>query len=241
MKPQRAFLPALRFRALSRFYDAVVALTVRNALHKRTLAEQAVVEAGEHVLDLGCGTGTLSILIQRFQPGCDVTALDADAEMLDQARRKARRQGAAIRLVQGLAQDRHFPEAHFDCVLSSLFFHHLDRLTKERTLLEVHRILRPGGRLHLVDWGKPANPVMAWTFRLVRILDGFDVTEDNVQGRLPALLRAAGFENVEVRGRMNTVFGTLEFLSAGKQYPDGNTEPGRMADGGRGDPRLGSG
>ncbi|MBI2970218.1 MAG: class I SAM-dependent methyltransferase [Gammaproteobacteria bacterium] len=210
------FLPALRFRSLNRLYDSVATLAVRDLAHKRSLVVQANIRPGERVLDVGCGTGTLSILISEFQPQSEITGLDADPGMLAIARRKASRRDARVQFVCALAQQSLFPSSYFDCVVSSLFFHHLHRDAKLATMKEVHRILIPGGRLHIVDWGRPANILMRSAFLCVRMLDGFVPTEDNAQGNLPNLLGQSGFDSLQRRGRMNTLFGTLEFLSAVK-------------------------
>ena len=85
----RGYLPALRFSALTRIYDPVVGLTTRERRFKELLVEQAAPAAGQRILDLGCGTGTLAIQVKRREPGAEVVGLDADPEMLGQAREKA--------------------------------------------------------------------------------------------------------------------------------------------------------
>jgi SAM-dependent methyltransferase len=147
-------------------------------------------------------------------PGANISGLDGDPKVLERARSKAVAAGAQIRFAEGLSDDLPYPDASFDRVLSSLFFHHLDRSGKERTLAEVRRVLRPGGELHVADWGRPANPLMRVLFTSIRLLDGADSTRDNVDGALPLLFTEAGLEDARVRGGLSTVYGTLAFYSA---------------------------
>jgi SAM-dependent methyltransferase len=85
-------------------------------------------------------------------------------------------------------------------------------------LAEVERVLKPGGRLHVADWGKPSDPLMAALFFGVRAFDGFEATADNVRGALPALFEEAGLVNAAERQRLRTVLGTLTLYSASKAF-----------------------
>lgn len=210
------YVSALRFRWLTRFYDPVVAVTTREAIFRRRLLDQANLQAGQRVLDLACGSGTMAALIKRRYPQVSVTGLDGDPEILTLARAKARGAGMEIHFDQGLSNALPYGEAEFDVVFSSLFFHHLDSDSKARALQEAIRVLRPGGTLHVCDWGRPSNFVLRLSFSFVRILDGFKVTRDNAQGRLPQMMKEAGFTDVAVTSTLNSVLGTLDFLVAGK-------------------------
>ena len=158
---ERRYLPALRFPALTRFYDPAIRLTTREETFKRRLLEQAAVGVRARVLDLGCGTGTLAIMAKRARPSADVSGLDADPEMLDRAHRKAREAELEIRFDQGLANELPYPDASFDRILSTLFLHHLRPEVKALTVAEVVRVLKPGGELHVADWGLPSDPLDA--------------------------------------------------------------------------------
>lgn len=210
------YVSALRFRGLTRFYDPVVAVTTREAIFRRRLLDQANLQAGQRVLDLACGSGTMAALIKRLYPGVSVAGLDGDPAILTLARAKAQGANLDIRFDEGLSNVLPYPAAEFDVVFSSLFFHHLDSDGKARTLQEVMRVLRPGGTLHVCDWGRPSNFALQVSFNLVRMLDGFAVTQGNAQGRLPQMMKEAGFADVAVTSTLNTVLGTLDFIVAGK-------------------------
>lgn len=215
----RRYIPALSYRWLTPVYDPVVRWTTREDAFKAALLEQASLRAGQRVLDLGCGTGTLSIRAKLSQPHALLTGVDGDPEILDRARRKAEASGAEITLDRGLAQSLPYTDGTFDAVLSSLFFHHLGRSGKVDALREAHRVLTVGGETHIADWGKPAHLFSRMAFLLVQILDGFDNTSDNVAGRLPELIREAGFSDVTETRRFVTPLGSISLYRAVKAAP----------------------
>ena len=211
-----SYIPALGFRWLTRFYDPVVRLTTREATFKQELLRQARIESGQRILDLGCGTGTLAAMVKRACPGAEVFGLDADPDALKLARAKLRTNGIEVRLDQGLASALPYSLESFDAVISSLFFHHLSFEAKQKAMLEVFRVLRPGGQFLVADWGKPSNAPMRLAFLSVQILDGFATTADNVRGLLPDLLNGAGFEKLTITNSYSTLLGTLSLYSAVK-------------------------
>ena len=119
------FVPALRFQALTRLYDPVVRLTTRERRVKKALIEAAAVPVGGTVLDLGCGTGTMTRWIKQQYPDARVIGLDADPRILAIAREKATRAGVEIEFLEANATDIPLQENSVQRVLSSLFFHHL--------------------------------------------------------------------------------------------------------------------
>jgi ubiquinone/menaquinone biosynthesis C-methylase UbiE len=141
----RRYVPALGVEFLTPFYDPLVAATTRERIFKRQLIAQAAVRDGERVLDLGCGTGTLAIWLKQTVPGALVTGVDADEAVLTRARRKALQAGVEVRLDRAMAEQLPYPDASFERVVSSLFFHHLQPNEKRVTLREVYRVLAPGG------------------------------------------------------------------------------------------------
>ena len=109
-----------------------------------------------------------------------------------------------------------YPAAHFDRVVSSLFFHHLSWGNKKRTAQELFRVLKPGAELHVADWGRADNALMRGLFLFVQLLDGFKNTQDNVSGKLITLFEQAGFVEVTQRQTFSTIYGTMALYSAVK-------------------------
>src|SRR5438067_7459849 len=157
---RQQFVPALRYDVLTRLYDPVVALTSRERGFKRRLLEHAQIKDGESVLDLACGTGTLTIEVKEQVPKARVVGVDADPAILARARRKAKEAGVKIELDQGLSTELPYEARSFDVVLSTLLFHHLTDEAKADSAEEIRRVLRLGGRLLVADWGRPQGPVM---------------------------------------------------------------------------------
>jgi ubiquinone/menaquinone biosynthesis C-methylase UbiE len=212
---QRDHVPALGFDALTRFYDPLLSFTLSERKLKTRLIEQAGVAAGHDVLDVGCGTGTLALLTKQLVPGARVTGLDGDPGVLAIARRKLERAGAEVTLIEGLANESPvFPAASFDRVLTSLVLHHLTHAQRRSALAAMRRWLRTGGELHVLDFGPQDALAMKAISRVVGWFDGAERLADNWGGRLPALIRDAGFADVEERGRALTPFGSVSFYTA---------------------------
>lgn len=214
---ERSFKPALSFDRLTPLFDPVIALTGRDHGFKRRVLEHAHLQPGEDVLDLGCGTGTLAVAAAESQPTARIVGLDADPAILERARGKAADAGADISFDEGLSTALPYGPASFDVVLSTYFFHHLRDEDKQRTLSELMRVLRPGGRLVVGDLGRPHDPVMRFAVRAtVQVLDGRRTTSANVEGKLPGFLAEAGFTEVDVVDRLRAPIGSIEVLTASR-------------------------
>jgi len=207
------YIPALRFGWLTGLYDPIIRWTMREDLFKRRLVEQIGLQPGHRVLDLGCGTATLTIQLKQCQPQSQVVGLDGDPVVLARAQEKALQAGVKIVFDQGMAYRLPYPDQSFDRVVASLFLHHLTPDDKRRALAETFRVLQPGGELHIADFGKPHTVLMACVSLIVRWLEE---AYEHVKGMVPGLIREAGFTQVEETGRFTTAFGTLVFIRAVK-------------------------
>ena len=211
-----SYVPALRFKWLTKYYDLVVGLTTRERTFKKALLKQTNIQPHDRVLDLACGTGTLAIKCKEIYPTAEVVGVDGDKEILAIAAEKARRANTTIILDNALSLALPYEDGEFDVVTSSLFFHHLSNQDKRRTVMEVSRVLKPTGRLHVADWGQPTTFIMRILFFFIQILDGFENTNDNVNGELENILKNNGFSNVSTRETFNTMFGTLALYECEK-------------------------
>jgi ubiquinone/menaquinone biosynthesis C-methylase UbiE len=124
---------------------------------KRALIQQASLAPSQRVLDLGCDTATLKIMVKRAPPAAEVFGLAGDPRVPEVGRAKARRAGVNATLEHGLADRLPCHADSFDRVLSSLVTHHLTSDDKRRAFAEVYRVLRPAGEFHLADFGPPRN------------------------------------------------------------------------------------
>jgi ubiquinone/menaquinone biosynthesis C-methylase UbiE len=141
-------------------YDLLVWLLTlgRERNFRERLLEPARLKAGESVLDVGCGTGTLAIAAKRrVGSSGSVYGIDASPAMIARATRKAKKAGADVTFENGLAESLPFPDGRFDVVLSTVMLHHLPRKTREQGVREMGRVLKPGGRLLAVDFAGARN------------------------------------------------------------------------------------
>ena len=163
---ERRRRPGERYvRASGRFgptalYDASIALTMRAGRWRPVLRDRLLTDVphGGRVLDVGAGTGTLAIALAAARPDIDVLAVDGDPEALALARPEPGVERVQWR--EGLAGELDLPDGSVDAAVMSLVLHHLGPQTKRRALLDLRRVLRPSGQLHIADWGRPATPLL---------------------------------------------------------------------------------
>ena len=181
----------------TQFYDLfarVMSLGHDGALRQETVT-RAGVRPGDQVLDVGCGTGALTLVAAR-QAGAagQVYGIDASPEMIRVAKRKGVRAAAAVTFSTGLIERLEYPDQMFDVVLSSLMMHHLTDELRRRGLLEIRRVLKPGGRVFIVDFsGEAGAGLHGIVARLGHRGPGAPAVGEQ---DLPALLAEAGFEEV---------------------------------------------
>jgi demethylmenaquinone methyltransferase/2-methoxy-6-polyprenyl-1,4-benzoquinol methylase/phosphoethanolamine N-methyltransferase len=177
------------------FYDTLV--NVASLGQSRRLREMtvslAMIRPGDHILDVGCGTGSATILARtRTGPDGQASGIDPAPEMIAVARKKADRKKLEIDFRIGVIESLAFPEASFDVVLSSLMFHHLPDDLKVRGLAEVYRVLKPGGRLLIADFMRPNSSSLRQWFTSLALHHGLKFGVED----LPAMLKRAGFVDV---------------------------------------------
>lgn len=189
--------------------DQLLRVACREAAYRAALIEQGAIAPGHSVLDLGCGRGGLAIANKQAQPAAEVIGVDADFAVLAAAGSAAQRADVAVRFDRGRGGALPYAGGSFDRVISGLCFHRLNQKGKVQSLVEVLRVLKPWGELHLADWGAPTGPVMGALFLMAQSVDGFKGTRDNRKGPLPLLMERAGFQDVQETVVFPTVLGTL--------------------------------
>ncbi len=179
----------------------------------------AQLQAGELVLDVGCGTGALTRLArERVGESGKVYGIDAAPQMITVARRKAARRDLAIDFQVGLIEQLAFPDDSFDVVLSSLMMHHLPEELKRQGLAEIARVLKPGGRLLILDF-QPRQTLgtQSWIKRHVRQQGSHAFLAQLLHAGkemggmqdLPPVMKEVGFSQIETGG---TKFRSLGFV-----------------------------
>jgi ubiquinone/menaquinone biosynthesis C-methylase UbiE len=206
---QHDYIPAAGRDALLPGYDLLTRLLGMNRVYD-TLVAQAEIAAGLRVLEIGCGTGNVTTRVKRAEPGADVVGTDPDPLALARAQRKARGM-TGIRFERAYAQELPFADGEFDRVLSSMMLHHLDYDMKAGAAAEIHRVLRPGGVLHIVDIG---GPVTASDGLMARRMLRSPHAAGNLGDTIPRLLTTVGLDCTEIGTRRSRFIGRLTFYRA---------------------------
>lgn len=185
------YLPAAGHDRFLPAYDLLTWVLGSRPVYDQLIAQAALFD-GARVLEVGAGTGNVTLRAIRAVSGADVTALDPDPRALERARRKAAGR-PGVRFEEGYAQQLPYAEGTFDRVLSSLMLHHLDRDVKAAALAEAFRVLKPGGEMHVVD--------------IVRAHGHVHTTA----GEVPELMRASGFDTSVTGTRRLGFFGPVQY------------------------------
>lgn len=217
------FVPAAGHDRLLPFYDPLNWL-LRSDRHRAWLVESAGIRPGDRVLDLGCGTGALTLVLARRHPEAAIHAIDPDPKALARARAKAAQAGLAVAFEQGFADALPYPDASFEHVVSSLVIHHLEPAQKDAAFREVARVLAPGGALHVLDFGPPSG---ALARALTHLFHRGESMADQLVGRLPERMRRGGLADAAERGRRMTALGSLSLYAARRApVPQGGASNG---------------
>lgn len=208
MAPERNYVPAASLDVLLPAYDPIMRL-FGFARALRPLVEQGELLSHHAVLDIGCGTGALDLLIKEAHPEVTLTGIDPDPRALARAARKAQRAGMAIRFDRGFADALPYPDGAFDRVFSSMMLHHVPRAEKPGLLREVRRVLKPGGRLELLDFAGGTHSFLA------HVLHG-RTASDAANTRLLDRMQEAGFAAARRVATRSTPFGALAYYQAAR-------------------------
>jgi len=205
-----SYLPAAGLDRWLPFYDPMVKLLGAGSA-RAALLEQAQLQAGYRVLDIGCGTGTFVSHIKESFPDVEVVGLDPDPKALARARRKSERGGLAIQLDQGFADQLPYPQHSFDRVFSCFMFHHLPAAEREASLREVRRVLKPTGRFHLLDFSTPEAHSSG---RLSTWLHSGHRLKDNTDERILGMMRQAGLADPRRLQQRHLLVGHIAYYQA---------------------------
>lgn len=195
-------------------YDLLNSLMTAGLHHawRERAADRAEVSPGDSVLDVCCGTGDLSFaLTQRVSPGGHVVGCDFSEQMLDRAREKAADRRAQVRFEWADALNLPYDEGRFDAI--TVGFGVRNFADRDQGLREMARVLKPGGRLVILEFTEPRRPPFStfyslWFDRIVPVLgrltdnpEAYAYLTESVHSfpapaRLAAKMDAAGFERI---------------------------------------------
>ena len=184
----------ISLNSMAGYYDALTPAEKSRLRHKQI--ELIGLKEGEAVLEVGCGTGVLSVL-SRLKTGNTgkVCGIDIAGKMIAAARKKAEKYGLNIDFRVASIDDLPFPDNSFDVVIGSMMFHHLPVNIKEAGLREINRVLKNDGRFLLSDFCTPNIYIAPLMFFLLIWLSS---ARFQLLGKLPALIRKAGFTDIRL-------------------------------------------
>lgn len=209
----RDFTPAV---PLLWAYDPIVAAFTREDRWRSALLRQLHPVEGDVIADVGCGTASFLALLGKTAGQAKLIGIDPDDRILLKARAKLDAAGVAADLRRGYLRevDTLLSGTGVAKIVSSLVFHQVPLAEKRAGLVAMHRVLPPGGQLHIADYGLQRTRLMRSLFRMVQIVDGFEDTQPNADGRLPGLMAEAGFIDISETAVIPTATGSISVYRA---------------------------
>ena len=206
----RPHTPPLGHKALTPLYDLAIALLTRERKWRRAFIEDIGPKPNDKIIDIGSGTGSLAVAIHTVSPQTAYLGIDPDEDAVRRAKAKNERKKSNAKFEVGyFSSDAHFAKPAPDKIISSLVLHQVPLLEKQRILEEIYQALKPGGFVHIADYGQQKG-LMRFLFRAtVQALDGVEDTQPNADGIVPQLLNDAGFADVVEVERIPTPTGTI--------------------------------
>ena len=209
------FTPAMGYSALTPLYDSAIRLLTRERRWREALVDQINPRDRETILDVGCGTGSVAILLKCRAPQARVVGLDPDPEVLATAAEKARRTGVEIEWRRGFAHDA-ATLGEFDQIVSTLVFHQVPPEEKLAGIRAMFSAVRPGGLVHIADYCRQPDWLMRQLFRIIQAVDGKPNTQANVDGAVEDNLAIFSGERARPERIIRTPTGAISLFRARK-------------------------
>lgn len=203
---KKDYIPPAHLDILTPLYDLGCELIGLGKGFRRNIINLMKISGKETILDAGCGTGALLIVLKSLYPGVDAKGLDPDEPALGIARNKSAGKGLDITWLKGFMAKMPLEDGSVDLVTSTLAFHHVKESEKIASLRECLRVLKPGGRIILLDMAPDDSTITGSLF--FRAIHPFEPV--NTSGGLFALVEKAGFNEVKIVWRYRYAIKAIE-------------------------------
>jgi ubiquinone/menaquinone biosynthesis C-methylase UbiE len=209
---KRDFTPAA---PLLKAYDALAAFT-RESKWRTALLRQLNPRESNVIADVGCGTASFLILLGRQVKTARLIGIDPDGDILERARSRLTAAAISVELHRGYLREvgTILSGVGVNKIVSSLVFHQVPLAEKQAGLKAIFSALTCDGELHIADYGLQRTRLMRSLFGIVQSIDGFEDTQPNADGILPALMKDEGFASIEETGVIPTVTGSISLYRA---------------------------
>ena len=213
---QPMFTPALGAHEHTADYDRVIAVMTREQRWRSRMLEVLAPSPNLTIVDLGSGTGSFAILVKDTEPTVRMIAVDPDPPVRAIAEDKSCDRQIEFITAMGNEPITSVPQGTVDAVTCSLVLHQCPMEAKIGILANAYRLLKPGGRLLVSDYGEQRTLLMHLLFKQVREVDGYENTRPNKDGMIPSFMADAGFERVEELKLTQTPTGSISLYSGWK-------------------------
>ncbi len=209
-KPDYHVIPPMNKSWLTPWYDFLCTISGFGKRFKMKVLKLMTVKDGETIVDVGCGTGMFLELAAKKYPHVKLMGIDPDKEALVIAKSRLKKLNRPAEFHEAFAEAIPLQDVSVNICVSSLAFHHMPDLIKQKAAKEIFRILKPGGCFIIADFGKSESFLLK---TLLRPFENLEYLKGNFQGLIPQFLEEAGFKNVRIIGKH---FPAISIIQASK-------------------------
>lgn len=201
-------------KILSKYVDFIENIFFFGRLEQfwEKLIEKAQISPNDRIIDIGCGSGRMVIKVsEQLGMNGEIIGLEPSKHLIKECNKLEKKDN--VKFMEGIMESVPFPDNSFDIVLSSLAIHHVPKDDKQKAFKEFNRILKKGGRLLIMDHGKPYNKMLQ-VFLFPMRWNILEYQAENFRGEIPNMIKYA-FGNVEEKARF---YGWIKIWESVKEY-----------------------